>query len=100
MTWRDGDVVLDQFAGTLDPVFEKLVRSDSLEGVQVRGVDAWWIDGPHDLTYVDREGDPVSETARLAGRTLIWAGGDGVSYRLEGTRLDADEAVAIARSLR
>lgn len=98
MTWRDGTVVLDQFDGTLGPVFSKQVGNLSVVRLDVAGSPGAWIPGPHDLLYVDRAGEVVSATARLAGRTLIW--GDGaVTFRLEGTHLTRREALAIARSL-
>ena len=98
MTWRDGTVVLDQFDGTLGPVFSKQVGGLSVVRVDVAGSPGAWIPGPHDLLYVDRAGEVVSATARLAGRTLIWGDGAG-TFRLEGTDLTRGEALAIARSL-
>lgn len=99
MEWRDGTVVLDQFQGALGPVFAKQVGDLDVVPVDLAGVPAWWIRGPHDLLYVDRDGEVVSATARLAGRTLIWENGRGVTFRLEGRALSRSEAVAIARSV-
>jgi hypothetical protein len=48
------------------------------------------------ITYVDRAGVERTETARLAGSTLIWRCAVA-SYRLEG-ELTLDEAVRIALS--
>ena len=39
-----------------------------------------------------------SAPPRLAGNTLLWESA-GVTYRLEGARLDRQTALAIARSL-
>ncbi len=100
MTWRRGTVLLDQFAGELGPVFAKQVGAQAIEELDVNGSTAWWIDAPHDLTYLDRDGYEVTATARLAGSTLVWDEGKGVTYRLEGDRLSRAEAVAIARSVR
>lgn len=100
LTWRGGRVLLDQFEGRLGPVFAKQVGARAIEGLDVNGATGWWIAAPHDLTYVDRVGSEVTATARLAGTTLVWDGGAGVTYRLEGARLDRAEALAIARSLR
>ena len=100
MEWRGGRVLLDQFAGQLGPVFAKQVGVDAIEELDVNGATAWWIDAPHDLTYVDRDGQEVTATARLAGTTLVWDGGNGVTYRLEGERLRRADALAIARSVR
>lgn len=99
MEWRDGTIVLDQFDGTLGPVFSKQVGGAGVVRLEVAGVPGAWIPGPHDLLYVDRDGEVVSATARLAGRTLIWGGQDDVSFRLEGVGLSRREAVAIAGSL-
>ncbi|MGH3346788.1 MAG: hypothetical protein ACRDO4_07380 [Nocardioides sp.] len=98
MSWRDGDVVLDQFDGSMGPVFEKQIGDLDVQPVTLDGTAGWWIPGPHDLMYVDRDGEVVSATARLAGRTLIWERG-GVTSRLEVSGLSRREAVAIARSV-
>ena len=100
MSWRRGSVLLDQFDGHLGPTFIKTIGGIETEVVRIRGADAWWIGAPHDLTYVDRDGRELTETARLAGRTLVWDAGNGVTFRLEGERLDRAEALAIARSVR
>ena len=98
MTWRDGTVVLDQFEGTLGPVFSKQVGDLDVVRVDVAGDLGAWIPGPHDLLYVDRDGEVVTASARLAGRTLIW-GDSAVTFRLEGADLTRREAMSIARSL-
>ncbi len=100
MAWRGGRVLLDQFEGRLGPVFSKQVGGSAIEEIDINGATGWWIAAPHDLTYVDRDGSEVTATARLAGTTLVWDGGAGVTFRLEGARLDRAEAVTIARSLR
>ncbi len=99
MTWRRGTVLLDQFDGRPGPVFTKGIGAVETAVVRVRGAEAWWIGAPHDLTYVDREGRELTVTARLAGRTLVWAIA-GVTFRLEGEHLGLAQAVAIARSVR
>ena len=91
--------MLDQFDGTFGPVFEKQVGGLDVREVDLAGTPGWWIPGPHDLLYVDRDGEVVSATARLAGRTLIWESEDGVTFRLEVQGLTRGEAVAIARSV-
>ncbi len=98
MSWQDGDVVLDQLDGSMGPVFEKQIGDLEVQAVTLDGTVGWWIPGPHDLLYVDRDGEVVSATARLAGRTLIWER-DGVTSRLEVAGLSRREAVAIARSV-
>jgi hypothetical protein len=70
-----------------------------LERASVGGQPAWWITGaPHDLGYLDREGQWQQDTVRRAGDVLLWSVGD-VTYRIEGL---ADRAVAerIGGSLR
>jgi hypothetical protein len=98
MSWRDGNVVFDQFEGSMGPVFEKQVGDLEIEAVTLDGTVGWWIPGPHDLMYVDRDDEVVIATARLAGRTLIWEH-DGVTSRLEVRGLPRPVAVAIARSV-
>ena len=98
MSWGHG-VALDQFDGTFGPVFEKQIGTLDVREVDLAGTPGWWIPGPHDLLYVDRDGEVISDTARLAGRTLIWESGDGVTFRLEVEGLTRGEAVAIARSV-
>jgi hypothetical protein len=100
MSWRDGSVLLDQFEGHPGPVFTKTVRFKPTEIVRIQGAQGWWIGKPHDLTYVTEEGREFTATARLAGRTLVWESGSGVTFRLEVEQLDKAGAAAIARSLR
>lgn len=94
-----GDVAarLDQFDGTV-PVFEKFLGEAGVQRVLVGGQPALWVAGPHEVLYVDRAGTWHTESARLAGNTLIWQLG-GVTLRLEGGFTQA-EAVAVAESLR
>ncbi len=99
MSWMDPGVLLDQFDGSLGPVFAKQVEATRPVAATVRGSDAWWIGSAHDLTYIDRDGHEITETARLAGKSLVWEA-EGVTFRLEGERLDVAGATAIARSLR
>jgi hypothetical protein len=88
---------LDEFDGRLHPVFVKSLGIEA-EQALVTGDAAWWLPAPHPIRYVDRDGVVRTETARLAGPTLIWEA-DGVSYRIEG-HLTRAEAVAIAESVR
>jgi hypothetical protein len=87
---------LDEFDGRYESVFFKTVGFTA-EQVAVAGNDGLWLAEPHSVKYVDRDGLVRTETARLAGSTLIWQS-DGVSYRLEGD-LTRDAAVAIAESI-
>ena len=69
----------------------------SIENVVVGGVDGLFISGPaHVLVFIGTDGNVVSDTAQLAGNTVLWAV-DDVTYRLE-TALGRDAAVALAES--
>lgn len=98
MTWTvDGSVVrLDQFDGRLDFTIAK--QSPGVRYAAVGAVDALWFEEPHEVVLLDADGSRRTETARLAGHTLIWPQGD-TTLRLEGD-LTLDEAVAIGESAR
>jgi hypothetical protein len=98
MSWRlDGRVVrLDQFDGTLD--FAVAKSSATLRYAAVAGADALWFREPHEVVLLEPDGSRRTETARLAGHTLIWPQGT-TTLRLEGD-LSLDEAVHIAESVR
>jgi hypothetical protein len=87
---------LDQFDGTLEPVFVK--ESLDVVLVPVAGGEGLWFDKPHDVVYVTRAGEVFEESARLTGQTLIWESEAGVTLRLEG-ELTLDEALEIADSV-
>jgi hypothetical protein len=97
MSWPDGSggtLRLDQFDGRLDYTVAK-----SASGVQytdVAGDFAMWFDRPHDVVLLEPDGTRRTESARLAGHTLIWAVGP-TTMRLEGD-LGLARAVAIAES--
>lgn len=91
-----GDVRLDQFDGTLDPVFVKTTLAQAQQ-VRIGDVDGLWFAQPHDLTYVLRDGSTATATARLAGPTLVWES-DGVTHRVEGAP-SLPAATSIARGL-
>jgi hypothetical protein len=96
MTYRGGTVRFDQFDGAASPLFLKTAPDAQWVGLGADG--GIWLPGPHPVTYVGRDGAEHTETARLAGPTLIWVAG-AVTYRLEGLPTVA-EAGAAARSLR
>lgn len=97
LTWAT--VSLDQFEGRVGPVFAKEVEAGrARQEVEVAGTRGWWFPRPHDLTYVDRDGEWVTATARLAGATLVWEGSHGVTFRLEGVDLSLERALEIAES--
>ena len=70
--------------------------------VERANVDArpgiWFTGDPHVFLFRDRRGDIREETARLAGKTLLWQHGE-LTVRLEG-ELSKKSALEIARSVR
>ena len=98
----DSDIglLLTEFPGGLNrQLVEKAVPTGTtIEPVTVNGADGYWLgNGVHAFFYLDADGEPQPDTARLAANTLLWAR-DGVTYRLESA-LDRDAALAIARQL-
>ncbi len=102
LTW-DGaagaTIRLDEFDGTLDPLIAK--TSPDVEWTSVGRTTALWFERPHEVQILDAAGNPRTETARLAGHTLIWEAG-GTVLRLEGdfTRERAVKIAASAKPLR
>lgn len=97
MSWsadRDGVVRLDQFDGRLD--FSIAKRAPRVFYASVDGTDALWFEEPHEVVLLDPDGGRRSESARLAGHTLIWQEG-ATTLRIEGD-LTRDRAVEIAES--
>ena len=91
----DSDIglLLTEFPGGLDrQLVEKLVPpGTTIEPVTVDGAAGYWLgDGVHEFFYLDADGEPQPDTARLAANTLLWER-DGVTYRLESA-LDRDAA--------
>ena len=89
-----GPVRLDQFDGRLDFTIAK--TSPGAQYVSVNSRDAIWFERPHEVVVLAAQGNPRTETARLAGQTLIWPMGD-TTLRLEGD-LTLERAVEIAES--
>jgi hypothetical protein len=99
LLYRGGMIRLDEFDGRMDvAVYKKIVGVEGLRWVSLGERTGVWVDRPHEVSYVDREGNYRTESARLSGRTLIWQVGD-VTLRLEGN-LTLAEATAIAESVR
>jgi hypothetical protein len=66
-----------------------------VEPVTVDGREGVWLEGgPHTVTFLDEDGEPVVDHTRLAGNTLIWERGS-LTLRLE-SELTKEEAVRIA----
>ena len=91
LVYRGGAVRLDQFDG------EAWAFVKSAQGMPVATGWGVWVAKPHPVTYIGRDGAEHTETARLAGPTLIWVDRE-VTYRLEGLASQA-EALQVARSL-
>ena len=85
---------LDQFDGRLDFAYAK--TAPGVQYAAVAGIDALWFEEPHEVVILDEEGRRGTESARLAGHTLIWPVGD-VTLRLEGD-LSLERAVEIGAS--
>jgi hypothetical protein len=89
-----------QFAANLDEALltKQVVQEADVRGVTVRGRSGIWIeDGPHVVTYLDRDGRERTETTRLAGNVLMWEE-EGVTHRIESS-LSIEDALAIAKGL-
>ena len=94
---RDVHLLLTEFRGAA--FIEKLVQPGAkVELLQVDGSPGAWLGGSHVLMYRDRDGRIRDDTARLAGKTLLWQRG-AVTLRLEGD-FSREEALRIARSTR
>ena len=94
-------LVISEFRGDVDRgYYEKILnRNVQVTPVTVRGGRGYWIHGdPHFFYYVDPSGEPVEDTHRAVGDTLVWAS-DGLTFRIE-SGLGMDETVRIAESLR
>lgn len=92
-----------EFKGSLDaPILGKAIGpGTTLEAIPLStGNAAYWLAGqPHQFFYRDATGNIQPDTLRLAGNTLLWDAGGGITYRLEA-QVTRDEAVRIASSFR
>ncbi len=93
MSWdgADGPLRLDQFDGRLDYAFAK--SAPGVRFTSVAGEFAVWFPSPHEVVVLEADGSRRTETARLAGHTLIWER-RGITLRLEG-----DVSLARAREV-
>ncbi len=97
MSWSgdpDGVVRLDQFDGRFD--FSLAKRAPGVFYASVGGTDALWFEEPHEVVLLEPDGTRRTESARLAGHTLIWQDGN-TTLRIEGD-LALERAVEIAES--
>lgn len=93
-------LVLTAFPGSTDePVMVKMVGpSTSLQTVTVGGGTGYWIaDFSHTVQVLDPDGQPLPDTLRLAGDSLLWSDGT-TTYRLE-SGLGRAGAVALAERI-
>ncbi len=81
-------------------LLKKLATPETrVERVDVYGSPGIFLSGKtHFVLLLDRYGEIVEDSARLARDVLIWEDG-GIGYRLEG-ELDLDESLRIAATLR
>ena len=91
---RDGPVLLSELRSQDLPILLKKLAggSTSVDFVTVAGGTGAWIAGARHVVIF-----PYAPP-RLAGNALLWVDA-GVTYRLEGARLDRQTALALARSL-
>jgi hypothetical protein len=91
-------LLVSEFRARLDEDFYKKISAGpaSVEFVMVRGEPGYWIEGLHEVSYLDRNGVPVQDSTRIAGNVLLWERGD-ITLRLESA-LSLQEALRIARS--
>jgi len=97
MSWtsdEDGVVRLDQLGANLD--FSVLKVAPDVSYVAVGATDALWFEDAHEVVLLEPDGSTRTESARLAGHTLIWLD-DAATLRLEGD-LTLERAVEIAES--
>ena len=96
LSWstESGTVRLDQFRGSVEPLFWK--TADGAQPVTVAGRDALWLPTAHRVTVVSPEGDVRQLPSRLSAPTLVWLD-DDLTLRLEGG-LTLAEATEIAES--
>jgi hypothetical protein len=93
-------LLLTDIPGTLDAeLVQKMIRSGTtLESVLVGEAPGFWISGsPHEVLYLDPNGEPRVDTTHLATNTLLWTVA-GVTFRLE-SGLDRAAAIDLATQL-
>ena len=98
VAYRDGELILSQFAGRLEQeTIGKAVTVEQADRVRVGDAPGIWVEGAHSVFVRDPSGVIVESRALLGGNTLLWTL-DGVTFRLEGAAT-LDEALRIARSV-
>jgi hypothetical protein len=90
-----------EYPGQVQPnFFLKMLGPDAtLENVTINGSAGYWISGrPHDLLYLDPNGNVRDDSLRLAGNTIVWDEGT-LTIRIEANLGKAD-ALRLATSTR
>ncbi|HEX2088790.1 MAG TPA: hypothetical protein VHI54_02485 [Actinomycetota bacterium] len=91
-------VLLSEFRGELETAsIRKVAEFTQVSFVRVNGNPGFWIEGPHQVVYLDPDRRAVEPTRRLAGSVLLWEQ-DGITFRLESA-LSLKRALEIARSV-
>jgi hypothetical protein len=93
-----GILVMELNGRVQQPFVEKaLGPGTTIESVAVNDDLGFWIAGqPHDIFYLDQDGEPIPSSVRLAANVLIWQHGD-VTIRIESLLTKA-QALRIART--
>ena len=90
-------LLISEFQASPDgDYFKKVSFGTAVEFVEVEGEPGYWIEGAHQVSYLDPNGIPIQDSTRLAGNVLVWQHGD-LTLRLESS-LSLAEALRIARS--
>jgi len=93
-------LLLTEFRGSIEErFFQKFVGpGTTIERVRVDGRIGYWIAGAlHEILLIDRFGEPINETLRLAGNVLMWEDGE-LTLRIESA-VTKDEALRMAASV-
>lgn len=93
-------LLLTEFRGSIsERFFQKIVGpGTTIERVHVGDRIGYWISGaPHDVVVLNRSGEPILDTVRLAGNVVMWEDGE-LTLRLE-SGLGKDDALRVAASV-
>jgi hypothetical protein len=78
-----GPVQIDEFNGSLGPMWDKYMMAGDAQRVDVNGHDGLWFPQPVTLVYVLPNGSQDPRSARLTNGTLVWIDG-AITYRMDG----------------
>ena len=94
-------IIVMEFPGVTDAGFLKkiLEPGTTIQTQTVNGHEGFWIAGePHQLIYVEPNGQATDDPVRIVGNVLAWNDGD-LTFRVEGAN-DLATALRIAESIR